>query len=170
MKTGRWQTEKARQSKPKMPAGMPGSPSKNSVAAGILRILPAVEPGHPPSAVRRRIWSCQESCRLSLAPSTEESTVRRRRVLPGESGLELREYATDVARWVRAARCRPLRQPGWPPLRLEPFYWTSDGRERRSTEAEGDCELREVRRIRTRHLRRLSGAGPDLPRPLTAQC
>src|SRR6266542_2246810 len=104
MKTGRWQTENTRQSKPKMPAGMPGSPFKNSVAAGILRILPAVEPGHPPSAVRRRIWSCQQSCRLSLAPSTEERTVRRRRVLPGESGLEVREYATDVARWEASGR------------------------------------------------------------------
>src|SRR6266542_6890903 len=163
MKKGRWQTENTRQSKPKMPAGMPGSPFKNSVAAGILRILPAVEPGHPPSAVRRRIWSCQESCRLSLAPSTEERTVRRRRVLPGESGLEVREYATDVARWVRAARCRPLRQPGWPPLRLEPFYWTSDGRERRSTDAEVNCEFARAGKHPDEALTPLERRGPGPP-------
>jgi hypothetical protein len=84
-----------------------------TVAAGIL---PAVEPGiHPPQCDGG--FGPAADCCLSLAPSSEERSVLRRTGPARRKGRVTCEGTPALARRVRAARCRPLRQPGWPPPR-----------------------------------------------------
>ncbi len=113
------------------PWPIPNSPLRNSVAAGILpvafgnRFALSAQPRFLSlSSSKKEERAGERRCFLSIAPRSERKwrLACRRAAHPARRiRLGMREFAADLARWVRAARCRPLRQPGWLPLRLEPL-------------------------------------------------